>query len=279
MKKIRFHAIPVWIALVSAAGVAHVAAAEPQTTTLPMGVAALVDNRPIAQADIDSAVNASGQPDTPALRAQIKRDLIVRELIEQAADRANYGSRPEVLGIVSRVRSEAAANLYLHDTVRPDPVTDAQVRARYDAIVAAAGQFEYRAQVIAVRDAATADAAIAELKQGAAFDAVANKYNTVANAGVAEWVSLKTPIAEGHTGGLPVPVAQTIASTQPGAIAGPVQVGHAFMIVKLAEKRQTIVPTFEQAKGVLRQQLEARAKEQAVNALVDKLAARATIRQ
>ncbi|MBU9374304.1 peptidyl-prolyl cis-trans isomerase [Burkholderia multivorans] len=279
MKKISLYAIPVWIALVSAAGVAHVAAAEPQPTALPKGVAALVDNRPIAQADIESAVSASGQPDTPALRAQIKRDLIVRELIEQAADRANYGSRPEVLGIVSRARSEAAANLYLHDTVRPEPVTDAQVRARYDAIVAAAGQFEYRAQVIAVRDAATADAAIAELKQGAAFDAVANKYNTVANAGVAEWVSLKTPIAEGNTGGLPVPVAETIASTQPGAIAGPVQVGQAFMIVKLAEKRPTIVPTFEQAKGVLRQQLEARAKEQAVNALVEQLASRATIRQ
>ncbi|WP_105131990.1 peptidylprolyl isomerase [Burkholderia sp. BE12] len=281
MKKNRLHAISAIVALVCTAGITHVSAAEPQAaaSALPKGVAALVNNQPIAQADVDSIVKASGQPDTPALRAQIKRDLIVRQLVEQAADKANYGSRPEVLGIVARARTEAAANLYLRDTTRVQPVTDAQVKARYDAIVASAGKFDYHTEVIGVADAATVNAALAELKQGAAFDAVAKKYNTVDNAGVAPWFSLKTPVTEGNTGGLPLPVAQAIASAQPGATVGPVQVGNAFVLAKLAEKRPTVVPTFDQAKTVLRQQMEAQATSQAMNALVDKLAAQATIRQ
>ncbi|WP_230940098.1 hypothetical protein [Burkholderia pseudomultivorans] len=50
-------------------------------------------------------------------------------------------------------------------------------------------------------------------------------------------------------------------------------------IVKLDEKRPTTVPTFDAAKKVLRQQLEAEAQQRAMAALVDKLAAQATIQQ
>ncbi|WP_241303084.1 peptidylprolyl isomerase [Burkholderia stabilis] len=274
--KTRLRAAGALIAIACAAGAANVTAAESQP--LPKGVVAVVNDVPIPKSEFDVAIMATGQADTPELRARVMRELIVRQLIVQAADKANYGSRPEVLGIVARARADAASQIYLHDTLRPQPVTDAQVKARYDAIVATAGQFDYRAEVVAVNDVTKANAALAKLKQGTAFDAVAKEFNTTANGGVAQWVSLKTPLAEGQTGGLPMPVAQAIAMTPIGATTGPIQIGNAYAIVKLDEKRKTVVPSFDQAKGVLRQQLEAQAGDRAMAALVDKLAAQATIR-
>ncbi|WP_175957488.1 peptidyl-prolyl cis-trans isomerase [Burkholderia sp. BCC0405] len=277
--KTRIQAIPAVIALVCATGMTSVVAAEAGAAPLPSGVVAVVNNTPIVQSDVDAIVKASGQADTPALRDAVKRDLIVRQLVEQAADKANYGSRPEVQGIVSRARANAAAELYLRDALGAQRVTDAQVKARYDYIVANAAQFEYRAEVLAVADPAKANAAAAELKQGAAFGTVAKKYNTTANGGVAEWSELKTPLAEGRTGGLPMPLAQAMTSLKPGAVSGPIRIGNAYAFVKLDDKRPVVVPSFDKAKGVLRQQLEQQARQSAMTALVDKLAAQATIQQ
>ncbi|MCQ4437458.1 hypothetical protein NO135_20910, partial [Clostridioides difficile] len=94
-----------------------------------------MNNVPIPHADIDNAIKVSGEADTPALRAQVKQNLSIQQLSEQAADKADYGSRPEVNRVVMRARTVAATDLYLHEMARPQPVTDAQVKARYDQIV------------------------------------------------------------------------------------------------------------------------------------------------
>lgn len=280
MKKHHISIVSTLIALACACGAPVARAAGTKTETpLPPGVEAVVNDTPIARSDVDSMIEATGQAATPELRAQAKRELIAQHLVEQAAEKANYGSRPEVNRVVMRARTVAATDLYLRDNLHPQAVTDAQVKARYDDVVANAAQFEYRADVIAVADPAEVNALVAELKQGAAFDAVAKKYNTTPNGGVAQWVELRTPVAEGKTGGLPLPLAQAITSLQPGAVAGPIRVGNAFAIVKLDEKRATVVPTFDAAKNVLRQQLEAQAQQRAMTALVDKLAGQATIQQ
>ncbi|MBK0610060.1 hypothetical protein, partial [Klebsiella pneumoniae] len=91
-------------------------------------------------------------------------NLIIQKLIEQAAEKANYGVRPEVNKVVMRARTIASTDLYLHEMARPQPVTDAQVKARYDQIVASAAPFQYRAEVIAVRSPAEANEIVAELK-------------------------------------------------------------------------------------------------------------------
>ncbi|VWB13328.1 peptidyl-prolyl cis-trans isomerase [Burkholderia lata] len=280
MKKHHLSIVSTLIALACAGGMPAARAAGPKPdSSLPPGVEAVVNNVPIPHADIDNAIKVSGEADTPALRAQVKQNLIIQQLIEQAADKADYGSRPEVNKVVMRARTVAATDLYLHEMARPQPVTDAQVKARYVQIVGSAAPFQYRAEVIAVRGPAEANEVAAELKKGTAFDVLAKKYNTAPNGGVAEWVDLHAPAAEGNTGGLPVALAQTITSLQPGAVAAPIRIGDAFAFVKLDQKRKTVVPTFDASKNVLRQQLEAQADQRAMAALVEKLAAQATIQQ
>ncbi|MBP0607574.1 MULTISPECIES: peptidylprolyl isomerase [Burkholderia] len=280
MKKHHLSIVSTLIALACAGGMPAARAAGPKPdSALPPGVEAVVNNVPIPRIDVDDAIRTSGQPDTPELRAQVRQNLIIQKLVEQAADKANYGSRPEVNKVVMRARTIASSDLYLHEMARPQPVTDAQVKARYDQIVASAAPFQYRAEVIAVGSPAQANEVIAELKKGTAFDALAKKYNTTPNGGIAEWVDLHTPVAEGNTGGVPVPVAQTITSLKPGAVAAPIRIGNAFAFVKLDQKRATVVPTFDAAKHVLRQQLEAQADQRAMAALVEKLTEQATIQQ
>ncbi|KWF17335.1 peptidylprolyl isomerase [Burkholderia pseudomultivorans] len=280
MNKHQISIVSTLIALACACGAPIARAAGTKTETpLPPGVEAVVNDTPIARSDVDGMIEASGQAVTPALREQAKRELIARQLLEQAAEKANYGSRAEVNRVVMRARTVAATDLYVRDNVHPQAVTDAEVKARYDHIVANAAQFEYRAEVIAVADPAEMNTVVAALKQGAAFDTLAKQYNTTPNGGVAQWVELRTPVAEGNTGGLPTPVAQAITSLQPGAVGGPIRIGNALAIVKLDEKRPTVVPSFDAAKKVLRQQLEVEAQQRAMTALVDKLAAQATIQQ
>lgn len=111
--------------------------------------------------------------------------------------------------------------LYLKDNVKPEPITDAQVKARYDEIVASLGKDEYKPRLIVVRDAATAATVLAELKVGKPFDGLARQYSIAPSRDVGGellWISFKTPVEEGKTSGLPVAIiAQTLAKLPAGA--------------------------------------------------------------
>ena len=120
MKKHRISIVSTLIALACAGGMPAACAAGPKPdAALPPGVEAVVNNVPIPRIDVDSAIKASGLPDTPALRAQVKQNLIIQQLVEQAADKADYGGRPGVNKVVMRARTMAAADLYLHEMARP----------------------------------------------------------------------------------------------------------------------------------------------------------------
>ena len=109
----------------SAAAQAPVAASAP----LPAGAIARVNGVTILSSDLDAVVRASKQPDTPALRASLKNQLIARELFRQAAQKQHYDARPEVQAIVEQTKTTAMMQAYLKDVVKPAAVTDEEVKA------------------------------------------------------------------------------------------------------------------------------------------------------
>jgi parvulin-like peptidyl-prolyl isomerase len=191
----------------------------------------------------------------------------VRELLRQAAEKGNYRARPDVKQSIEALTVDAETQAYVKDNIHPYPVTDAQVKARYDELVASLGKDEYKPRIITVSDAATAQKVMASLKAGQAFDALARQYSlapTKAVGGEMPWVSFPVPVSEGHTHGLPVELAQAITNLPVGGLtAQPVQVGNVWAIVKLDAKRPTQVPGFDQAKAGIREQLEALALQKA----------------
>ncbi|WP_081068167.1 peptidyl-prolyl cis-trans isomerase [Burkholderia anthina] len=250
---------------------------------MPADAIASVNGVPIPQAQVDEAVRASKAPDTPALRAALKNQLIARELFRQAALKQHYDTKPEVVAAVEQAKALAMTQAYLRDQIKPAPVTDADVKARYDAVVATLGENEYKPSVIAVNDADTARQILARLKKGEDFGGLARQFSkgpAAAQGGALNWISFKTPIEAGHTQNWPQPLAEALVKLpQGGMTREPVQVGDAYWIVRADDKRPTQVPPFDQAKDTLRQQLEQVAMEKATAQVVADLIRNARIQQ
>lgn len=257
--------------------------------SLPPGAIAVVNGVNITQVQLDEAVRVAvqlaHQPDSPQLRQALKQQLIARELFRQNAEQAGYGAKPEVQQAMEQAKANAETQLYLKDNVRPDTVSDAQVKVRYDEIIATLGKQEYKPRIIVVPDAATATTVLAQLKSGQAFDALARQYSKAPSAsagGELPWVSFKTPAEEGKTQGLPLSVAQAISKLPvAGVTSQAVALGQdgPYAILKVDAMRPTQVPAFDQAKETIRQQLQALATEKAAAQFTAGLAKNATIQQ
>lgn len=258
-------------------------AAAAATGPLPANAVARVNNVTITQDQLDQAVHALNAPDTPALRASVKNQLIARELFRQAAEKQHYDARPQVVAAVEQAKTSAMTAAYLRDQVKPVPVTDADVKAKYDAIVATLGDNEYKPSVIAVKDDATAQTVLKQLKKGTDFAQLAKQYSqgpAAAQGGAVNWISFKTPIQPGATQNWPQPLAEALVKLPQGGVSStPVQIGDAFWIVRVDEKRPTQVPQYDQTKDALRKQLEQIALEKATAQVVIDLMKNARIQQ
>uniref|UniRef100_UPI003BEF18BC foldase protein PrsA n=1 Tax=Burkholderia arboris TaxID=488730 RepID=UPI003BEF18BC len=261
--------------------------AQAQSSSLPAGAVATVNGTPITKSEVDAVLQASRQPDTPQLRQAIKNQLIAQVLIRQAAEKANYGDKPEVKQAMQVTKSNAETQLFLHDNVKPEPVTDAQVKSRYDEIIASLGKDEVKPRIIVTKDAATAATVLAGLKSGQSFDALARQYSQAPSAaagGELPWVSFKTPVTEGNTQGLPLAVAQAITQLPAGGVTPQsIALGNDATgpraVVKVDARRPTEVPTFEAVKPTIQQQLQALSIEKATGNFVGGLMKGATIQQ
>ncbi|MGA4047919.1 peptidylprolyl isomerase [Ralstonia nicotianae] len=235
---------------------------------LPAGVIATVNGTQITQAQLDRAVAQSGVAANPNVVLALKQQLVARELFrQQAAKNPAYEKSPAVKQAVQEAHDAAITQAWLKDNIKPAPVTDELVKARYDAIVSSLGDKEYKARVIQVGDDVTAMQVVNLLKQGGDFAKLAQQYSTAPNkarGGELDWVSFKVPVEEGKTQNLPLPVAREISTLQPGAIsAAAVEAGSQRYIVKLDAMRPTQVPAYDAVKPSIKQALETAELERA----------------
>lgn len=158
-----------------------------------------VNGVPLSKVQLDLAIRLSGLPANDAARAAVKNELIARELVRQAAQKARYGDRPEVTQAMEPAREKASSELYVCDNVRPAAVSEEQLKANYDALAARVGDKEFKPRIISVKDDATARTVLAELGRGKAFGELARQYSDASNSatgGEMSWVSFKTPAIE-----------------------------------------------------------------------------------
>lgn len=243
--------------------------------------AARVNGIPIPMARFDEALRlfiVQGRADTPELRAAVRNQLIAREVFRQEAIKRGWQNDPQVL----EARDSAMILRYLKDAVRPEPVVEAAVRARYESIVAGLGEREFHFRLIAVADETRAKELLAALRAGQAdFAAVARQHSLLPSrdkGGETDWISFKTPAEEGRTQGLPLPLANAVAALPAEALAAsPVSWQGNWYLIRMDEVRPTRIPAYDEAKAALRRVLEAQALEKATADLVAGLIAGAKI--
>jgi hypothetical protein len=244
----------------------------------PPGVVALVNGVAISQAQVQTTLKAAGMADTTLTQQTIKQGLIARELIRQAAEAEQLGNDPTVSSLSGDGRVFAENRLYIQRHAKPLPVTEDQVRARYEAAKAELGPREYLVQWATSVDRAALQRVLTRVSKGESFDAVA-QLEKVPLSGLV-WVSFKLPPTSGHTAVLPLALAQALIPLKVGEITpNVVALDGAYTLVKLNAQRETLTPPFNEVRESLRQLLETEANHRAFDEVVSRLASRARVVQ
>ncbi|WP_449412390.1 peptidyl-prolyl cis-trans isomerase [Pandoraea soli] len=250
---------------------------------LPADAVASVNGVPILKASVDAMIKSSGQPDTPQLRELFKGQLIANEAVKQAAFKQHYETRPEVQAALEAARTMIVTRAYMVENIKAAPVSEVEIKAKYDTVVASLGENEYRSSAIVVRDAAAAQVVLDQLKKGGDFAALARQYSQGPNAaqgGQLNWVSFKTPITAGNTQNWPQPIAEALVKLPKGGVTTePVQLGEQYWILRADDKRATQIPKFEESEPLLRKQLEQVAMEKVTAQVIGDLIKNARIQQ
>jgi peptidyl-prolyl cis-trans isomerase C len=208
---------------------------------------AVVNGKPIPSSRADAVVKqvvAQGQqPDSPELRAQIKNDLISREVLMQEAVKQGYDKKPEVKQALDNARQTIVINALARDYITKHPVTDAEVKAEYDKFKATTGDKEYHVRHILVETEQAAKDIIAKLKGGAKFEDLAKQSKDQGTANTGGDLDWATPAS------FPKEFSAAFVGLQKGGVTDtPVKTANGFHVIKVDDIRPAKLPSMEEVK-------------------------------
>lgn len=129
---------------------------------------ATVNGQDISQEQLDGFVSllvSQGATDNEELRNQVKQELIHRTAAVQAAEKAGIDKQPEVRQELELARQGILVRALMQDYLEKNPVSDADIKAEYDAMKKAEGdKKEYKVRHILIEDEDEAKKILADLK-------------------------------------------------------------------------------------------------------------------
>ncbi|MBR0661641.1 peptidylprolyl isomerase [Neoroseomonas oryzicola] len=237
------------------AGADAVRAQAPAPATPPGDpVVARVDGEPILLSDLAAAAQdlpeeLRGAP-PQMLYPLILDQMIAGRAVTAAARRARLDQEPEVRARIRRAEEQELQQAWLSREIA-SRVTDAAIRARYDRDIAnRPAEEEVRARHILVPTESEARAALAEIRGGADFTAVAQRRSS--GPGAREGGDL----GFFRRGDMVPEFAEAAFALQPGQVSeNPVRSPFGWHVIKVEERRQAAAPRFEEVAQAIRQQL------------------------
>lgn len=196
---------------------------------------------------------AQGQPDSPDLRKAVTEELVRREVLTQESIKKGFDKKPEVLGQMDLARQGVLIGAYLNDYVRTHPVTDELIKKEYEEIKAKLGSKEYKARHILVEKEDEAKAIIEKLKKGEKIEDLAK--------------DSKDPGSKDRGGDLgwanPASFVPAFSAAMTKLEKGkftetPVKSDFGWHVIQLEDTRELKLPSIEEAKGQIGQQLQQR---------------------
>jgi peptidyl-prolyl cis-trans isomerase C len=199
---------------------------------------------------LSQQVARSGRPITPEVEAQIKEEVIAREIFMQEAQKRGLDATPEYKTQIELARQTILIRELFAEFQKTSAVTDADVQAEYDKFVAANGGKEYRARHILVETQAQAEAILASLKKGGKFEDIAKKQSkdpgSGANGGDLDWAAPGNYVKE---------FSDAMVALNKGQVSAPVQSQFGFHIIRLDDVREAQLPTLADVKPQIVQQM------------------------
>jgi peptidyl-prolyl cis-trans isomerase C len=202
------------------------------------------------------------------LREAIKKDLIGREVLIDAADKQGFGTRAEVKAQIDNARQSIIINAMLADYLQKNPVKDSDIQAEYDKFKAQVGDKEYHSRHILVATEAEAKDIIVKLKAGGKFEELAkvSKDGSAANGGDLDWAS---------AGSFVKPFSDAMVALKKGEFTQtPVKTDFGYHVIKLEDTRSAKIPSLEEVKPKVAESLQ----QQKLSQLRENLMKKATIK-
>ena len=238
----------IWTAVAAAAFAGLSMGAHAQNIAIVNGKAV-----PTSRAEaLAQQVARSGRPITPDVEAQIKEEVIAREIFMQEAQKRGLDATEEYKSQIELARQTILIRELFAEFQKTSAVTDADVQAEYDKFVAANGGKEYRARHILVETKAQAEAILASLKKGGKFEDIAKKQSkdpgSGANGGDLDWAAAGNYVKEFSDAMVALKKGETSAA--------PVKSQFGFHIIRLDDVREAQLPKLEDVKPQIAQQLQ-----------------------
>lgn len=228
------------------------AAPAPAKPLPPETALAKVGSQVITEADLQAAsadlASQFGQLPPEQQRLAVLSALIDIKALAEKAEAAKLQDQPDVARRIAFLRERALHNAYF-EKEGVAAITDAELKARYDAEVAAMKPVEeIHAKHILVPTKEEAEAAIKELDAGKDFDAVAAEKSTGPTGPQGGDLGFFGP------GQMVPPFEEAAFKLEPGTYTKePVQTQFGWHVIKVLEKRKQQPPAFDQVKDQVRQ--------------------------
>jgi peptidyl-prolyl cis-trans isomerase C len=239
---------------VLAAAVAALSAALVPVTASAQNVAT-VNGKAVPKSRVElliSQVTKSGQQQrTPELEAQVKDEVVLREIFIQEAEKRGIPASADYKAQMELARQSILIRELFAEFGKKNAVTDAEAQAEYDKFKAQNSGTEYRARHILVEKEDEAKALIAQIKGGAKFEDLASKNSkdpgSAANGGDLDWANPNSYVPE---------FSQALAKLKKGEMTDePVKSQFGFHIIKLEDTREATFPAFADVKPQIVQRL------------------------
>jgi peptidyl-prolyl cis-trans isomerase C len=216
---------------------------------------AIVNGKPVPKARMDALAEQmarSGRQVPPEMAAQLKEEIIAREIFVQAAQARGMDASEDYKNQMELARQSILIRELFTDYQKKNPVTDEEIKAEYDKFAAANSGKEYRARHILVEKEADAKAIIAQLKKGAKFEAIAKKESkdpgSGANGGQLDWAAPGSYVKEFSDA--------LVALSKGKTTETPVKSQFGYHVIRLDDVRDTALPKLEEVKPQIAQQLQ-----------------------
>jgi len=215
---------------------------------------AIVNGKAVPKARVEALMSQAvkqGQPRSPELEAQVKDEVVLREIFMQEAEKRGLAASPDYKAQMELARQGILIRELFNQYQSKHPVTDAQIQAEYDKYKGQSGGTEYHARHILVDKEEDAKALIAKIKAGGDFAelAKANSKDTgsAEKGGDLDWANAGSYVPE---------FSQAMAKLEKGQMTEePVKSQFGYHIIKLEDTRPAQFPPLEQVKPQIQQRL------------------------
>jgi peptidyl-prolyl cis-trans isomerase C len=215
---------------------------------------AIVNGKAVPKARYEALLQQvvkQGQPKTPALEAQVRDEVVLREMFVQEAEKSGLTATADYKMQMEFARQTILIRELFAKFQETHPVTDAEIQAEYDKFKAQSNPVEYRASHILVETEDQAKALIAQIKAGGSFEDIAKKQSKDSGSG-----------ANGGDLGFANPAAyvpefsQAMVKLKKGEMTDtPVKSQFGYHIILLVETRESTPPSLEELKPQIQQRI------------------------